>query len=238
MVAKLLAHAPGRDECIQKLVSACERTTLLGIRSNLGFLKRCLEHPVFRTGGMTTGFLAQQDLGEAHWHGRPSEHAVAAAALVLTGLATRPAPQRLLAPAALWLAPSFLAGANSLRSLGGAARELRITPQADGVLALAADAAAADAALSVDVANIWRGEHELGFAAHGIFRRLGWFQPDADSAWIQDGADAWRFQRVARFDSAGAGDADGMRLLAPMSGRAIAVRSRWATWLRRARPCW
>jgi acetyl-CoA carboxylase biotin carboxylase subunit len=221
MVAKVLASAPTRDECIRKLVSACDRTVLLGIRSNLGFLKRCLEHPVFRGGAMTTGFLAQQNLGDAHWHAQPSGHALVAAAWVLSGLQQQPAG-RLQAPAALWLAPSFQAGANSVRSLGAGARELRISPQTGGSFAVAIHAEGESAA-ACEVANLWHGEREIGFAVDGVFRRLAWFQPDADSVWLQDGADSWRYQRVTRFHAAGAADVEGLQLTAPMSGRVIAA---------------
>ena len=221
MVAKVLAGAPTRDECIRKLVSACDRTVLLGIRSNLGFLKRCLEHPVFRDGAMTTSFLAQQDMSDAHWQVQPSEHALVAAAWVLSGLQQQPTG-RLQVPAALWLAPTFQVGANSSRSLGAVARELRISPQPGGSFAVAVHAAG-DRAAAWQITNPWHGEGEIGFAVDGVFRRLAWFQPDADSVWIQDGADAWRYQRVTRFNAAGAADAEGLQLAAPMSGRAIAV---------------
>ena len=74
MIAKILTVAPSRDECRAKLVRACESTVLLGVRSNLGFLSRCLQHPVFRAGDATTNFLGQEDLQSAHWQAPPSAH--------------------------------------------------------------------------------------------------------------------------------------------------------------------
>ncbi len=226
MVAKLLAAAPSRAECIQKLRMACQRTVLLGIRTNLAFLERCLAHPVFLEGGMTTGFLAQQDMNDPYWRREPSAHALAAASLVLAGLAApgpRSRPPGLSAPAALWLAPSFQATATSLRGLGAAAREVRIAAQADGDLEWTPTPEDNQGPAPMKLANLHADGDRIGFALDGVFRRLGWFQPDADSVWVQDGADAWRYQRVVRFDRAGDAGEDGLRLLAPMSGKAIAL---------------
>ncbi|WP_332813485.1 acetyl/propionyl/methylcrotonyl-CoA carboxylase subunit alpha [Ramlibacter sp.] len=222
MVAKVLAGAPSRDECIQKLVAACDRTVLLGIRSNLGFLQRCLRHPAFRAGEVTTGFLAQQDLQGEHWRALPSEHALAAAALVLGGLARQRAAA-LAPPTALWLSP---APESAPGSPAPAARQVQIEPQADGslTLKLGNDAGADGAAdRQRQVANLHRAEHELGFALEGVFRRLAWFQPDPDCVWIQDGADAWLYRRVLRFERAGEGGAEDRLVRAPMSGRVIAL---------------
>lgn len=225
MVAKILASAPNRDECIQKLAAACDRTVLLGIRSNLGFLGRCLRHPAFRAGEVTTGFLAQQDLQDAHWRAQPSEHALAAAALVLGGLARQRAAQ-LAPPTALWLAPAPGAGPGSAAP---AARQVRIEPRPDGSLTLTpgagdGDGEGADAGgRPRQIANLQCGEHQLGFALDGLFRRLAWFQSDPDSVWIQDGCDAWHYRRTLRFERPGQGGAEERQLRAPMSGRVIAL---------------
>jgi len=47
MVAKLIAHAPTRRECIARLADAVDRTVLLGMPSNRTFLARVLRHPAF-----------------------------------------------------------------------------------------------------------------------------------------------------------------------------------------------
>ncbi len=220
MVAKILASAPSRDECIQKLAAACDRTVLLGIGSNLGFLGRCLRHPAFRAGEVTTGFLAQQDLQSEHWRAQPSEHALAAAALVLGGLGRRRAGA--LAPAtALWLTP---AAEYAPGSTAQAARQVRIDPQSGGNLALTLGTGAEDnAERQRQVANLQSDEHEIGFALDGLFRRLAWFQPDPGSVWIQDGADAWLYRRILRFERVGQGGAGERQIRAPMSGRVIAL---------------
>jgi 3-methylcrotonyl-CoA carboxylase alpha subunit/geranyl-CoA carboxylase alpha subunit len=50
MLGKLIAHAPTREEAIDRLVSALDRTVLLGVPNNRRFLAACLKHPEFRAG--------------------------------------------------------------------------------------------------------------------------------------------------------------------------------------------
>ncbi|MEO7150304.1 MAG: biotin carboxylase N-terminal domain-containing protein [Burkholderiaceae bacterium] len=219
MIAKILASAPSRDACIQKLAAACDRTVLLGIRSNLGFLRQCLRHPAFRTGSVTTDFLSQQDLHGAHWRAEPSTHALAAAALVLGGLARRHA-DALAPPTALWL---LQGAANAPGSGSSAAVQVLLHPQADGSLSFTAGTEVGDVGTAQRVDNLRCETQEIGLALDGLFRRLAWAQPDAESVWIQDDANAWQYQRVQRFARAGEGSGEDLQVRAPMSGRVIAV---------------
>jgi geranyl-CoA carboxylase alpha subunit len=59
MLAKLIAHAPTRDEAITLLAAALDRLTLLGLPTNRRFLAACLRHPVFRAGDALIPFLAE-----------------------------------------------------------------------------------------------------------------------------------------------------------------------------------
>jgi geranyl-CoA carboxylase alpha subunit len=60
MLAKVVAHAPTRAQAVHSLASALDRTVLLGLPSNRGFLAQVLRHPVFASGqGVSTGFLAE-----------------------------------------------------------------------------------------------------------------------------------------------------------------------------------
>ena len=61
MVAKLIAHAPTREQCIDQLAAAVDRTVLLGLQSNRAFLGRLLRHESFRAGlDVSTAFIARQ----------------------------------------------------------------------------------------------------------------------------------------------------------------------------------
>jgi geranyl-CoA carboxylase alpha subunit len=58
MVAKIVAHAPTRAACIDRLVAALDRTAFLGVASNRAFLARLLRHPEFRIGdNVSTAFI-------------------------------------------------------------------------------------------------------------------------------------------------------------------------------------
>jgi 3-methylcrotonyl-CoA carboxylase alpha subunit/geranyl-CoA carboxylase alpha subunit len=60
MLGKLIAHAPTREECIDKLVAALDRTVLLGVPNNRRFLAACLKHPTFRAGEALIPFLSER----------------------------------------------------------------------------------------------------------------------------------------------------------------------------------
>jgi geranyl-CoA carboxylase alpha subunit len=50
MVAKLIAHAPTRRDCVERLADALDRTVLLGLPGNRAFLARVLRHEAFVSG--------------------------------------------------------------------------------------------------------------------------------------------------------------------------------------------
>ncbi len=58
LIAKVVAHAPGRDEAVEKLADALEKTVIDGLETNRDFLVKSLRHPVFRSGTYTTAFIA------------------------------------------------------------------------------------------------------------------------------------------------------------------------------------
>jgi len=58
MLAKLICYAESREECIDRLDRAIRDYTILGIRTNIGFLRRVVTHPAFREGRVSTRFLA------------------------------------------------------------------------------------------------------------------------------------------------------------------------------------
>ncbi|MFT5934750.1 MAG: geranyl-CoA carboxylase alpha subunit, partial [Hydrogenophaga sp.] len=60
MLGKLIAHAPTRDEAIDRLAHALGHTAVLGLPTNRAFLAACLQHPVFRAGEATIAFLPHQ----------------------------------------------------------------------------------------------------------------------------------------------------------------------------------
>jgi geranyl-CoA carboxylase alpha subunit len=63
MLGKLIAHAPTREEAIDRLAAALDRLVLLGLPTNRRFLAACLRHRVFRAGQALVPFL--QEHGDA-----------------------------------------------------------------------------------------------------------------------------------------------------------------------------
>lgn len=87
MLAKLIARGESREAARQALAEGLARTELLGLRTNLPFLRQVIEHPVFAAGGATTAFLTR-DFTLA-----PPEADPALLALAVLVLAGAPAPR-------------------------------------------------------------------------------------------------------------------------------------------------
>ena len=61
LLAKLVAHGETRDAARRRAVAALRQYAILGIRTNVPFLVRLLEHPRFRDATIDTGFLDEHD---------------------------------------------------------------------------------------------------------------------------------------------------------------------------------
>ena len=237
MVAKLLAHADTREACARRLHLACEETTALGVRTNLGFLQRCLAHPRFIAGEVTTDFLGKQDLQSTEWAHAPSEHAQATAALLLGGgVGSLNAPE--LAGdrrdgRSLWMRDVTSPTATTLHECtvarGDAPDQLRLHCR-EGHPPSKQKRTPPDAPTHTWHINNLQSETNatdksgtLSFALDGLWRRLRWCRDGDARLWIQDRADSHVFERVVDFSATDDADGKGGVLKAPMSARVIAV---------------
>ena len=59
MIAKIIAHAPTRDECIERLKRALNEAIVEGIRHNISLHLKILDHPDFKGNNYATNFLDQ-----------------------------------------------------------------------------------------------------------------------------------------------------------------------------------
>jgi acetyl/propionyl-CoA carboxylase alpha subunit len=57
MIAKLIAYAPTREAAAAQLSEACASIEVWPVRTNAGFLSRCLAHGDFEAGRVDTGFI-------------------------------------------------------------------------------------------------------------------------------------------------------------------------------------
>jgi len=60
MIAKLVTWAPTREAAIDAQVAALDRFRIEGPGTNLDFLSALMQHPRFRAGRLTTGFIAEE----------------------------------------------------------------------------------------------------------------------------------------------------------------------------------
>ncbi len=60
MIAKLITWAPTRLEAIDKQIAAIDQFELQGVGHNLDFVSAIMQHPRFRSGEITTGFIAEE----------------------------------------------------------------------------------------------------------------------------------------------------------------------------------
>jgi acetyl/propionyl-CoA carboxylase alpha subunit len=77
MIAKLVVHGPTRAEAFARLADALAETEVVGVTTNLAFLRWLVRHPVVLAGEATTAFLTEYPplseaplrLPEAVWRG-------------------------------------------------------------------------------------------------------------------------------------------------------------------------
>src|SRR4051812_85905 len=60
MIAKLVTHAPTRAAAIEAQARALDAFAIEGIRHNIPFLSALMEHPRWREGRLSTGFIAEE----------------------------------------------------------------------------------------------------------------------------------------------------------------------------------
>jgi acetyl-CoA carboxylase biotin carboxylase subunit len=59
LVAKLVAHAPTRDEAIARLAGALDEFIVEGIKTTIGFHRKAISSEAFRSGKFDTDFVAE-----------------------------------------------------------------------------------------------------------------------------------------------------------------------------------
>ncbi|WP_457354853.1 ATP-binding protein [Sphingomonas sp. UYP23] len=71
MIAKLITWAPTREEAIDEQIAALDAFEIEGPGNNLDFLSALMQHPRFRSGNITTGFIAEEY--PDGFHGAPAD---------------------------------------------------------------------------------------------------------------------------------------------------------------------
>ena len=60
MIAKLITWGTTRDEAADKQIAALDRFEIEGLGHNIDFVSAIMQHPRFRSGELTTGFIAEE----------------------------------------------------------------------------------------------------------------------------------------------------------------------------------
>ncbi|TVV77213.1 acetyl-CoA carboxylase biotin carboxylase subunit [Sphingomonas solaris] len=60
MIAKLVTYGETREEAIDRQIAALDNFEIDGIGHNVDFLSALMQHPRFRSGNITTGFIAEE----------------------------------------------------------------------------------------------------------------------------------------------------------------------------------
>lgn len=60
MIAKLVSYGENRDEAIDHLIHALDSYYIRGVSHNISFLNALIDHPRFRSGKLTTNFIADE----------------------------------------------------------------------------------------------------------------------------------------------------------------------------------
>jgi acetyl/propionyl-CoA carboxylase alpha subunit len=97
MIAKIVARADTRADAIDRLRSACADVEVWPVKTNAGFLVRCLTDPGFAAGDVDTGLIAARGDGLS-LRAAPSAAIEAAAASALIDASRRAARHRARAP--------------------------------------------------------------------------------------------------------------------------------------------
>jgi len=85
MIAKLITWAPTRLEAIDRQVEALDAFRIEGIGHNVDFLSALMQHPRFRSGNITTGFIAEEY--PEGFHGAPADATLIADLAIVAALA-------------------------------------------------------------------------------------------------------------------------------------------------------
>ncbi len=74
MIAKLVTHGATRIEAIDRQIDALDQFRIDGIGHNIDFVSAIMQHPRFRSGAITTGFIAEEY--PEGFHGAPASDAL------------------------------------------------------------------------------------------------------------------------------------------------------------------
>ncbi|MGH6705529.1 MAG: biotin/lipoyl-containing protein, partial [Sphingomicrobium sp.] len=141
MIAKLITWAPTRDGAADAQVRALDAFELDGVSDNIDFLSALLQHPRFRSGELTTGFIAEEY--PEGFHGAPADEELMVDLAALAGIAELTLETRAALIDGQLGEPVFPEGTQTVR-IGKRNFRVTIAPYDGGNLAIVDDNEAID----------------------------------------------------------------------------------------------
>jgi propionyl-CoA carboxylase alpha chain len=132
----LISWAPTREGAIDAQVEALDAFQLGGISDNVDFLSALMQHPRYRSGKITTGFIA--DEYPEGFEGAPADAQLIADLAVIAGMVAVITDER-AAEIDGQLGPPIHVPCERLVCFGGEERKVRIKPYKGGTLAVLDD---------------------------------------------------------------------------------------------------
>jgi acetyl-CoA/propionyl-CoA carboxylase biotin carboxyl carrier protein len=227
MLAKVVAWGPERSTALARLRAALAATSVLGLTTNVGFLRRLIERPEVRASQLDTE-LVDRIAGDLVQPLAPSE-IVGAAALLTSLLEAEPGP--VVDPWDIldgWRVAGSAPHVTQWRADGrvfeatihdGVVDVAELPPGGDGSAAPRTEPSATAPAW----ARLEASGSQLVIEAEGRSLRYTWAADD-DTVWLGRQGDAWALTRLREtIDRTSMAPAGSGRLSSPMPGMVLAV---------------
>src|SRR5205085_655086 len=133
MIAKLITWAPTRLQAIDSQVDALDQFVVDGISDNVDFLSALMQHPRFKVGDITTGFIAEEF--PEGFDGAPADEQLTADLAVIAGMIVVITDER-AAEIDGQLGPPVPPLCERVVCFGGEEHRVRIKPYKGGTLAV------------------------------------------------------------------------------------------------------
>jgi propionyl-CoA carboxylase alpha chain len=164
MIAKLITWAPTRIEAIDAQVDALDQFVIDGISDNVDFLSALMQHPRFRSGNITTGFIAEEY--PDGFEGAPADAQLIEDLAVIAGMVATITDDR-AAEIDGQLGPRPEVSCDRVVKIGGEQHKVRIKPYIGGTLAVL------DGGELIDIIGRWvPGQRLLSVVVDGRHRMV------------------------------------------------------------------
>ena len=136
MIAKLVTYGESREQAIDRQIEALDRFVIDGIGHNVDFLSALMQHPRFRAGELTTGFIAEEY--PEGFQGAPADEQLVEDLATIAGLLAMETEQRACSVSGQLGSPVFPPPERSVR-IDGRTHHLRFDGFEGGYLAYVDD---------------------------------------------------------------------------------------------------